>query len=208
MRASRLPLDRHSGLDHKLAKMVEWAYYVLDKCCLNVNLYKKTYKQPFLGGDMDTIDNNILAILQSRARIKKSEMARELNIPATTLQERIRRLEDNGIIKDYQAVIDPGKIGLTVQAFVAVTLDRHEPCEIRSFEKNIKSISNIKACYHLSGRFDYLLHIFARDLNELGDLVKVRLTSLPDIGRCETYIVFSEIESSPSLSLAYDNSNE
>jgi DNA-binding Lrp family transcriptional regulator len=57
-------------------------------------------------------------------------------------------------------------------------------------------IPNIKACYHSSGRFDYLLHLVARDLNELGVLVKIRITSLPDFGRCETHLVFSEIETS------------
>ena len=145
---------------------------------------------------MDIMDRKILTILQSRARIKKSEMARELNIPATTLQERIRRLEETGVIKGYQAVVDPEKVGLSVQAFVAVTLDCHEPTEIRSFEKSIKTIHNIKACYHLSGRFDYLLHLVARDLKELGDLVKVGITALPDFGRCETHLLFSEIESS------------
>ncbi len=145
---------------------------------------------------MDTIDKEILAILCSRARIKKSEMARELKIPATTLQERIRRLEKNGVIKDYRAEIDPEQIGLTVQAFVSVTLDRHEPSDIRRFEKSVKSIPNIKACYHTSGRFDYVLHLFAKDLHELGDLVKFRIASLPDFGRCETSLIFSQIESS------------
>ena len=145
---------------------------------------------------MDLIDKQILTILKTRARIKKSELARELSIPATTLQERIRRLEESRIIKNYQAVIDPEKLGFSVQAFVAISLDRHESSNIRDFEKSIKTIPNIKACYHLSGRFDYLLHLIARDLEELGELVKVRITSLPDFGRCETYLVFSEIESS------------
>jgi len=149
---------------------------------------------------MDMIDKQILTILQDRARIKKSEMARELNLPATTLQVRIRKLEENGIIKNYQAVVDLEKIGFSIQAFVAVTLDRHESSDIRHFEKSIITIPNIKACYHLSGRFDYLLHLVARDLNELGDLVKVGITSLPDFGRCETHLVFSEIESSSVMS--------
>ena len=148
---------------------------------------------------MDIIDKKILTILQERARIKKSEMARELGIPATTLQERIRRLEAKGIIKNYRAVIDHEKIGLSVRAFVSVTLDRHEPSDIRSFEKSIRTIPNIKACYHLSGRFDYLLLLLAKDLKELGDLVKVGISALPDFGRCETHLVFSEIESSGGL---------
>jgi len=145
---------------------------------------------------MDMIDKQILKILQDNARIKKSEMARELNLPATTLQERIRRLEKRRIIKKYQVIVDPEMIGFSVQAFVAVTLDRHESSDIRDFERSVKTIPNIKACYHSSGRFDYLLHLIARDLNELGVLVKTRITSLPDFGRCETHLVFSEIETS------------
>jgi len=145
---------------------------------------------------MDRIDRQILKVFQDNARIKKSEMARELDLPATTLQERIRRLEKKGIIKKYQVVVDPEMIGFSVQAFVAVTLDKHESSDIRNFEKSIKTIPNIKACYHSSGRFDYLLHLVARDLNQLGVLVKTGITSLPDFGRCETHLVFSEIETS------------
>jgi len=145
---------------------------------------------------MDMIDKQILKSLQDNARIKKSEMARQLNLPATTLQERIRRLEKKGIIKKYQVVVDPEMLGFSVQAFVAVTLNKHESSDIRDFEKSIKTIPNIKACYHLSGRFDYMLHLVARDLNQLGVLVKTRITSLPDFGRCETHLVFSDIETS------------
>jgi Lrp/AsnC family leucine-responsive transcriptional regulator len=145
---------------------------------------------------MDKIDRQILKVFQDNARIKKSEMARELDLPATTLQERIRRLEKKGIIKKYQVVVDPEMIGFSVQAFVAVTLAKHESSDIRNFEKSIKTIPNIKACYHSSGRFDYLLHLVARDLNQLGVLVKTGITSLPDFGRCETHLVFSEIETS------------
>jgi Lrp/AsnC family transcriptional regulator, leucine-responsive regulatory protein len=145
---------------------------------------------------MDRIDRQILMRLQDNARIKKSEMARALDLPATTLQERIRRLEKKGVIKKYQVVVDPEMLGFSVQAFVAVTLNKHESSNIRDFEKSIKTIPNIKACYHLSGRFDYMLHLVARDLNQLGVLVKTRITSLPDFGRCETHLVFSDIETS------------
>lgn len=145
---------------------------------------------------MDTIDKQILTILQDRARIKKSEMARELDLPATTLQERIRKLEKGGTIKKYQTVVDPAKVGFSVQAFVAVMLDQHESSDIRHFETSIKTFPNILNCYHLSGRFDYLLHVVAKDLNQLGELVKKKITTLPDFGRCETFVVFSEIETS------------
>ncbi|NNG01754.1 MAG: Lrp/AsnC family transcriptional regulator [Desulfobacteraceae bacterium] len=150
---------------------------------------------------MDGIDIKILNALYSNARTKNSALARELNMPATTLQERIRRLEEKGIIKGYKVVADLEKLGLNIQAFLAVTLDNHESSNIRRFEKSIKDISCIKACYHVSGRFDYLLHTQVQDLQKLGDLVKTGISSLPDFGRCETFIVFSEIDSNHELPL-------
>lgn len=143
---------------------------------------------------MDEIDLKIIGLLQQNARLKNSELARKLNMPPTTLQERIRRLERREIIQGYQAIIDPSKIGLTVQAYIAVTLDRHEANNIRSFEKGVKKIPHIITCRHLSGRFDYLLHVAVRDLAQLGDLVKTGITSLPDFGKCETFLIFSEID--------------
>jgi len=173
----------------------------MEECVYRLNMKPNTIEP---GDALDDIDKQILTILQNRARIKNSEMARELKLPATTLQERIRKLEKKGIITHYQAVVDPRKIGFAVQAFVAVTLDKHESSDIRDFEKGVKRIQNIKACYHLSGRFDYLLHLMARDLNHLGELVKTRITSLPDFGRCETHLVFSEIDSNGVWPLTLD----
>lgn len=151
---------------------------------------------------MDGIDRKILQSLKINGRKKNAELARELDIPATTCQERIRRLEERGIIKGYEAIIDTEKLGLGVQAYIAVSLNRHESHDIRDFEINVKSIANIKACYHISGRFDYLLHVYVKDVKALGSLVKTGITALPHFGRCETFLVFSEVASDgylPSL---------
>jgi len=142
---------------------------------------------------MDAIDAKILESLQIDGRKKNSVLARELEIPPTTLKERIRRLEKTGIIKGYQAVIDREKIGLAVQAIVAVSLHRHESRSIREFEKGVGKIPQIRACYHTSGRFDYLLHVVVKDLSHLGGLVKTGITALPDFGRCETFLIYSQI---------------
>ncbi len=142
---------------------------------------------------MDTIDTKILESLQKNGRLKNSVLARELKIPPTTLQERLRRLEESGVIKGYRAIIDPEKIGFTVQAMVGISLHRHESRSIREFEKGIDRLPQIRACYHTSGRFDYLLHVVVKDLAHLGDLVKTGITALPDFGRCETFLIYSEI---------------
>lgn len=148
---------------------------------------------------MDQTDFNILSALQRNAREKKSVLARELGIPATTLQERMRRLEKKGVIEGYQAVINAEKMGLGVQAFIAVSLKHHESNAIRQFERGVAEIPCVRASYHLSGRFDYMLHVSVKDLEALGNLVKTEITTLPDFGKCETFLIFSEIQSKNNL---------
>ena len=141
---------------------------------------------------MDDLDYRIIKSLKSNGRIKKAVLARELNVPSSTLVERIRRLEKNQIIKEYQASIDPQKLGLMVQAFISVSLDHHQKNRIRNIENDIQKIIYVRACYHVAGRFDYLLHVAAKDVNHLGDLVKKKIASIEGIGKVETFLVFSE----------------
>ena len=148
---------------------------------------------------MDQTDFSILEALQRNAREKKSVLAREMGIPATTLQEHIRRLEKKGVIEGYRAVINAEKLGLGVKAFIAVSLKHHESNAIRQFERGVAEAPCIRASYHLSGRFDYMLHVSVKDLEDLGNLVKTEITTLPDFGKCETFLVFSEIQSNRSL---------
>ena len=143
---------------------------------------------------MDDLDKKILKALQNNGRKKNAELARELNVSPSTMLDRVRRIEENGIVRGYRAIIDPNRLGLTVQAFISVSLDRHVADYIRKFEEAIHIIPYIKACYHLTGRFDYLLHVAVRDLNQLGDLVKHSIASIPSIGKTETFLVFSEIK--------------
>lgn len=143
---------------------------------------------------MDTLDLKILRALQDNARKKNSELARELEIPATTLQERLRRLEHNGVIKGYRALFDLEKVGLHVHAFISITLERHDVGLIQRFEESVRGIPQIRSCYHLSGRFDYLLHVAARDLKEIGDLIKENIASIPNIGKVETFLALSDVK--------------
>jgi Lrp/AsnC family leucine-responsive transcriptional regulator len=150
---------------------------------------------------MDDLDYRIIQALQINGRIKKTTLARELNVPTTTLVERIRRLENNQVIKDYQANIDPSKLGFSVQAFISVSLDHHQKNRIRSIENDIQKIPYVRACYHVAGRFDYLLHIAAKDVNHLGELVKKQIAAIQGIGKIETFIIFSEAKTEPGWPL-------
>ncbi|RLC20730.1 MAG: Lrp/AsnC family transcriptional regulator [Deltaproteobacteria bacterium] len=143
---------------------------------------------------MDSLDIKILKALQASGRKKNVELARDLGVAPSTMLERVRNLEERGLVQGYRAIINPEMLDLNVQAFISVIINRHEADYIRKFEEAVQQISYIRACYHLTGRFDYLLHVAARDLKHLGELIKSSITSLPVFGKLETFLVFSEVK--------------
>ena len=143
---------------------------------------------------MDKLDKNILKALQRDARVKNADLARELGVAPSTMLERVRRLEERGYFTGFKAAINPEKLGLAVQAMISVSLGQHSTKTIRPFEEAVKAIPNILVCYHVTGRFDYVLHVVAKNLKQLGILVKERIASMPGVGKTETFLVFSEIK--------------
>lgn len=143
---------------------------------------------------MDDLDLKTLIALQQNGRITNVDLARQLGIAPSTMLDRLRRLEEHGQIRGYRAIVDPKSVGLTLQGFLAVVLTGHEKASIRSFEDGIKQVPNVRACYHITGRFDYLLYMAARDLTHWGELVKERIASIDGIAKLESFLVLSEIK--------------
>ncbi len=101
---------------------------------------------------MDKLDRKILKALQLDARVKNADLARDLGVAPSTMLERVRRLEERGYFSGFKAVINPEKLGLTVQAMISVSLGQHSTQTIRPFEEAVKTIPNILVCYHVTGR--------------------------------------------------------
>ncbi len=143
---------------------------------------------------MDHIDRHTLKALQKDGRKKNSELAKENGLAPSTMLDRVKKLEDKGILKGYRAVVDPSKLGLKAQGFACISLDRHRVKDIEVLEKEINKIPNVRASYHIAGRFDYLLHVVAPDLGDLGTLIKEKLATIPGMGKIETFIVYDEVK--------------
>ncbi len=143
---------------------------------------------------MDNIDRQTLKTLQQDGRKKNNELAKAAGLAPSTMLDRVKKLEDKGVLKGYRAVVDPIKLGLNAQGFACISLDRHRVKDIEVLENEIKKIANVRACYHITGRFDYLLHVVAPDLSELGLLIKERLATIPGMGKIETFIVYDEVK--------------
>jgi Lrp/AsnC family transcriptional regulator, leucine-responsive regulatory protein len=146
-------------------------------------------------GTVDALDRRILVRLQEEGNLTNARLAQELGLSQSAMSERVRRLEQEGHITGYRALIDPASLGLSLQAFVAAELIGHQTEYIESFERGVVTINDVRAVYHITGRFDYLLHVAVRDLEHLGHLIKHDIAAIRGVDKVETMLVLSEVKS-------------
>jgi DNA-binding Lrp family transcriptional regulator len=145
--------------------------------------------------DVDDLDRRILIELQQDGNLTNARLAQALGLSQSAMSERVRRLEQDGHIVGYRALVNPASLGLGLQAFVAAELHHHSTESIESFERGVAALKAVRACYHVAGRFDYLLHVAVRDLEHLGQLIKYDIAAIPGVDKVETMLVYSEVKS-------------
>lgn len=143
---------------------------------------------------MDALDRQILVELQRDGSLTNSRLAATVGLSQSATSERVRRLQTEGHIEGYRALVRPQSLGVGLQAFVGAELVRHGTEYIEAFERGVQSLPPVRACYHVAGRFDYLLHVAVADLEHLGTLVKHDIAAIPGVDRIETMLVFSEVK--------------
>ncbi|MBE9101975.1 Lrp/AsnC family transcriptional regulator [Vacuolonema iberomarrocanum] len=151
---------------------------------------------------IDTLDCKIIVQLMSNGRGTWSELATLLQISAPAVAERARRLQERGIIQGYAAQVDPRAVGLTLLAYVAVTLDRPE--HRVGFLAWVQQTDAVQECHHIAGDGDYLLKVRCRDTADLEELVSNQLKGLEGIVRSRTTIVLSTVKETSRLPMPAD----
>ena len=146
---------------------------------------------------MDAIDGKILRALLRDGRQTNARLAETVGLSPSATLERVRRLERDGKIQGYRAVVDPKALGYGVQALIGVRLRVHAAKGIEPFERGVQQTEGIVSCFHVTGQFDYVLHVVARDLAHLRELNNNQIAALPSMGRLETLVVLSEVKSGP-----------
>ncbi len=139
---------------------------------------------------IDRIDRRILALLAEDARITNKELAERVGLSQSACLERVRRLRERGLLRGAHADVDPAAFGIGVQALVSVQLRRHTRSTVMRFEKTALELPQVMALYHLTGRTDYLVHVVAQDMDHLRDFTLDAITSLPDVSRVETSLIY------------------
>jgi Lrp/AsnC family leucine-responsive transcriptional regulator len=141
---------------------------------------------------LDATDIRILQLLQHDARMTNKEVADKLGKSVTPVYERIKRLEDTGYIARYVALLNKNLIGKHLTAFTTVQLKEHSATALRGFEREVIKFPEVMECYHLTGRFDFLIKIAIGDMNEYNDFLMHKLATLANVGSLETFFVLSE----------------
>jgi Lrp/AsnC family transcriptional regulator, leucine-responsive regulatory protein len=134
----------------------------------------------------DRVDLRLLELLQEDARATLRHLGVEVGLSAPAVAERVRRLEDRGVIRGYRADIAPERLGLPIVAFVTVALP-YPGRSPRAFERHIQGRDAVLECYRITGEDSYLLKVAVPTMDALGDL----LERLGDFGRTKSYVVLS-----------------
>jgi Lrp/AsnC family leucine-responsive transcriptional regulator len=143
---------------------------------------------------LDETDLRILQLLQQDARLTNKQIAERTGKSVTPIFERIKRLEKEGFIQQYVAVLDSKKVGKGLIAYAHVQLRQHDHETMSKFEDTIIRFSEIMECYRMAGEYDYLLNIVVKDMDEFNDFVIRKLSLVYDVGTVQTYFVINEMK--------------
>ena len=143
---------------------------------------------------LDRIDRNILVELQKDGRLSNVELARRIGLSATPCLERVKKLEREGYIKGYKAVVDPTKLGQGLLVYVEVTVNKNSPDVFDKFNQAVRQHDEIIECHLVSGNFDFLLKTRVTDMSEYRGVLGDILLQLPNINESRTYVVMEEVK--------------
>ena len=143
--------------------------------------------------DLDSTDRKILSLLHADARMTNSALAEELDVAASTCHGRVRRLVDSGVIRGFYADIDPAAVGLPLQAMISVSLQSNARGRIREFIQQIRRKPQVMDVYFLAGADDFILHVAARDTEDLRSFVVENLNADADVAGTQTSLIFEHL---------------
>jgi len=155
------------------------------------------------GYNPDKIDLKILKKLQENGKITNAALAGEVNLSTAPTLERVKKLEYFGFIKGFHAEVDREMLGLGIQAFVQITLQRHRTNAFENFVNAIQNIQEVTECYMLTGEADYMLKVIVKDINHFEKLITGKLSKLEDVGNMKTLVILSESKVSKVLPAEY-----
>lgn len=153
--------------------------------------------------DIDRVDIAILERLQRDAQVSHAALGEQVHLSPSQVSRRVARLEESGLFRGYSAMLNPEALGLDVEAYTLVSLERHDPGCGRAFEEGIQVFDEILDCLSVTGEADYILKIVVPDLQAFADFLSGKLMKLPGVKMVRSNIGLRRIKSGHVLPLDY-----
>ena len=149
---------------------------------------------------MDEIDRTILSMLQENGKLSSGEIGSHVGLSVSGVKERLRKLQEKGVIQKYVAVLGPKHVGLGVCSFVLVEFDTYE--HEQSFQEQILTMPEVQECHHVTGQYSFLLKIRVEDNQKLENFLGENLKSMPGLQHIDTIVSLSPVKETTSMMLS------
>ena len=135
---------------------------------------------------LDQTDQRILRVLQKQGRISNAELSEKVNLSPSACHRRVHRLEAEGYVRDYVALLDPRKMNLPTTVFVEITLSGQADEVLEAFEKAVARVPHVLECHLMAGTADYILKVVAEDTEDFARIHRQHLARLPGVAQMQS----------------------
>ncbi|MET1163411.1 MAG: Lrp/AsnC family transcriptional regulator [Pseudoxanthomonas sp.] len=153
--------------------------------------------------ELDAADKKILQVLQDDAKISNVELAGRINLSPSPTLARVKNLEANGVIKRYVGLVDPFALGLKMNVFIQVTLEKQEAAALARFEQEVSQFDEVMEVYLMTGDSDYLLRIVVPDIQALERFILDHLTRIPGIQNVRSGFALKQVKYKTALPIGH-----
>ena len=151
--------------------------------------------------ELDKTDKKLLYFLQEDSKQTTKELANKLDLSVTAVYERIKKLEKQGVISKYVAIINKQKVERDFIVLCHVKLTQHKKEYVLQFEKEIMTLPEVTECFHVSGDYDYILKICVKNMEEYRNFMVTKLTTLQHIGSTHSSFMITEVKNTTTIEI-------
>ncbi len=149
---------------------------------------------------LDAVDRKILKILQQAGRISNAELAKQIHLSPPATHGRVKRLEQEGYIRGYVALLDRHQMGYDNLCFVELSLELHQHEKIQAILETITSWSEVLECHNVTGEYDYLLKVVVKNTQVLEHFISKKMIPLEGVAKIHTSLVLKEVKATTAIS--------
>ena len=150
---------------------------------------------------LDRVDKSLLRALQLDGRLSNVQLARKISLSPPATHSRLKRLEKDGYVRQYAAIVDREKAGYDLLCFIHISLQMHKVEQVEKFREATRRMPEVLECHHITGEHDYLLKVVLKNRKDLERFVVDKITPIPGVARIQTSLVLTEVKAKMALPL-------